>query len=362
MKEDSAHALRLVYAGGTIGAAGTPLSPLGGEAFRALWERALVPMLPGAGGLDWIAMTPAIDSSAAVPGDWARLAMAVTAGAAEGAPAAIVLHGTDTLAHAATALGLLGTLMDGPRPVARLAMPVTLLGAMRPLFLGEAVDPAGDAPATLAAALARPAAPGVMLAEGGRLLPGGRALKMVARLGTTAPGETAFACPNGPGMLAPLPPADPSALMAQIDRLAPHLGARSVVWLTARPEPAGRLAAELEAMLAAPALRAGAVVLAGFGEGNLPDPRHLGPAIETARGRGLPVVVTTQVAHGGAHPGGYAAGAWAAPLGVLCAGDMTPAALHAKLHLALAFAGADGWDHDTIAGYFTAPVAGEITA
>ncbi|MEM9782941.1 MAG: asparaginase domain-containing protein [Pseudomonadota bacterium] len=365
MEENSSSGrVRLIYAGGTVGAVGHPLAPLSGVRFETLWNDALAPRLPAAGSVQWTHLEPAIDSTDAVPVDWARIARPAFEAAAAGAPGAIVLHGTDTLAEAAAALAFLATLTDGARPVARLTMPLTLLGAMTPLFAtGPGGAPAGlavggDAVSSLTVALAREAGNGaatVMLACDGRLLPGTRAVKLASAR------RPAFGCPMGEGLLPDLPPAPPEALLERLARVAPHLGARSVLVLPARPEAPGRLAAELEALVAAPGVAAGAIVLLGFGDGNLPGRDSLGTVIETARARGLPVVVGTRARHGGTRFGDYAAGAWLKRLGVIEARDMTPEAATTKLHVALALAAAEGWDGATLERYITTPIAGEIT-
>ncbi|MEM6972017.1 MAG: asparaginase domain-containing protein [Pseudomonadota bacterium] len=363
-EKSSCTPLRLIYAGGTIGAVGQPLAPMPGTQFQNLWHRHIPAVLPGAEAVEWQHIEPAIDSTDAVPADWARILAPALDAAGRGAAGAIVLHGTDTLAEAAAALSFLTTLTEGAQPVARLAMPLTVLGAMEPLF-GEniardlSLTPAGDAIASLSAAMARQAeqdSDGVRLACDGRLLDGGRAAKLDSL------GRPAFACPLGGMVLPPLPVADPSALAERLSHVAPHLGAQSVLVLVARPEAPGRLAAELEALLSARAVAAGAVLMLGFGSGNLPGRDSLGAVVETARARGLPVMIGTRARHGGTALGGYAAGAWLRDLGILDARDMTPEAATTKMHVALALAAAEGWDHATLNTYLSTPIAGELTA
>ncbi|MEM6486982.1 MAG: asparaginase domain-containing protein [Pseudomonadota bacterium] len=385
-----------IYAGGTIGAAGRPLAPLSGPAFRAAWDRVAVPALaatapPAAtdwAALDWTLIEPAIDSTDATPADWARLADAVLAAAQYGArhgaqegiqdgPAgAMVLHGTDTLAQSAAAIALLttevGARSGAVRPLARLALPWAVTGSMQPLF--DPADPVparltadGDAGENLAqtAAFLASAAPGTPPAVvfGGRQLGAARAVKRhtAAR---AAFGES-HAPTERSARLSPAPPsgavaaADPARLRARLAALAPHLGRRSVVTLAAGPDGPGRLAAQIDALVAAPSVAAGALLLAGHGSGNLPGAETLGPAIARARARGLPVLVATQVPEGGTDPASYAAGAWTAAAGAASAGAMSLAAAQAKLHVALALAAAEGWDGTTLDAYLATDIAGE---
>ncbi|MGF1552847.1 MAG: asparaginase domain-containing protein [Paracoccaceae bacterium] len=355
MNQDSRARLRLIYAGGTIGAAGRPLAPLPGNAFRERWDRAVPPCLPAVADVDWTCLAPAIDSTDATPADWGRLARAVVEAAAEGASAAVVLQGTDTLANAAAALAFLTTAVEGARPesarpVARLAMPVVLTGAQRPLFDGDAVAKGTDALDNLALACeAAREGPGVRVAFGGRVMPGARVVKASSRA------DAAFESPP-PAIEAPaLPAADPAGLGAELDRLAPRLGARAVLVATMAPEAPEHQAAMLAGALDRLGTTAGAVLLLGYGLGNVPARERLASVIENAQRGGVAVFVGTQALAGGAAPDLYAAGAWLAEAGARSIGAMTPVAAHAKLHIALAH----GLDADGIARFMAAPMAGE---
>jgi L-asparaginase len=94
--------LSLIYTGGTIGSAGEPLNPLPATEFDVLWQRHVAPNLDPELALDWQWLEPALDSNDIVPSDWGRLArMVLETGDSD---AAVLLHGTDTMAWTAAAL------------------------------------------------------------------------------------------------------------------------------------------------------------------------------------------------------------------------------------------------------------------
>lgn len=349
--------LRLIYSGGTIGCAGAPLAPLPATEFRALWDRHVGPALGGAAlggsGAAWEWLEPALDSSEVTPGDWGRLARMVLA--AEEA-AVLLLHGTDTMAWTAAALALLTTEYgtDG-RPLARLARPVVLTGAQRPLFEGDGLVPGTDALENLRTALNAVALGRheVMVAFGSLTLRGTRVMKM------SSWDDRAFACPKGSAAAPPLPAAEPAALATQLDRVAAHLGRRAVLTLTAAPgDPALRREA-LVAVAERLGERLGAIQLLGYGIGNFPGRAELAPVLTELAGRGVVLVAGSQVPYGDVAPGTYGAGHWLSECGALSAADMTPAAVHAKLHVGLALGAAFGWGRAELERYFLTPVAGE---
>lgn len=341
----------LVPTGGTIQAAGRPLTPMPMARFRRLWRQAGLP------AADWHPVEPPLDSTEIGPAGWLRIARAVLA-AADGEPAGIaVLHGTDTLAHTGAALAMLTTLVDpGGAPAARLAVPIHLTGAMRPLFDGEAVDPASDASGNVEAALGGFGAPGLRVVFGGESLPGAR----VAKLDTARP--RAFAAPNGEGTLAPLHAAAPAELRDQLAALAPHLGRRDVLTVLATPGDDDARAAALRAQIDALGSRLGALHLLGYGAGTMPGGHALAPVLARAAEQGVLVAVGSQVPCGAVSVDAYAAGAWMEDAGAFGTGDMTVPAAHAKLRVVLALAACHGWSAARMRRAVLTPFAGEITA
>lgn len=350
--------LALVYTGGTIGSIGQPLDPMPVERFRAWWSQRVAPELAGGAGTFWVDFAPQLDSSQAEPSDWTRLARTVIAAAAAGAEAVVLLHGTDTMAASASALGYLTTLFDADgRPVARLGIPVVLTGAQRPLFDDAGGLRAGtDATRNLHDAIARAATlgPGVHLVFAGMTMPGPRTLKV------STLDDDAFACPNGPGQPVDLPSAPPAALLAQLDALAPHLGRRAVIAIGPSPNPPSALAAGLAGVVAALGDGLGAILLLGYGTGNIPAPRQVAPQLRAARARGILIAIGTQVPAGAVAPGLYGAGSWLGEVGALATGDMTAPAAQAKLHVAIALAASRGWPGGLAEAFFQRNIAGEL--
>ncbi|MEL7172101.1 MAG: asparaginase domain-containing protein [Pseudomonadota bacterium] len=365
-QEISRSPLRLIYAGGTIGSAGRPLAPLPAAAFLPRWEKAVAPRLAEqpdmAMPLAWSWIDPPLDSSDMGPADWVALAEAVLSAAREGAHGIVVLHGTDTMASSAAALAMLLTLLDADgKPIRRLDCPLALTGAQRPLFEGEAVAQGTDALANLRSAIATtcraegsPQRPALVFAE--RQLPAARASKHH----TAA--DDAFGCPKGIAWPPPLPAADPTELQAAIATISPFLGECPVPVFHPMPEEPALQATLFEALMAndengAPA----GLLLAGFGEGNLPlrAAERMTRVIQRLRAAGAPVMVASQVAGGPAGRAAYAAGSWLAAAGAVPAGHMALPAAHAKLHIGAALAKAHGWSLDRLEAWLLSDIAGE---
>lgn len=344
--------LRLIYSGGTVGCAGSPLAPLPAGEFRALWERHVAPRL-GAGETRWQWLDPALDSSDVTPADWGRLARLVLEAEED---AVLLLHGTDTMAWTAAALAFLTTLYetDG-KPLGRFGKPVVLTGSQRPLFAGDGVLSGTDALENLRTALNAVALGRreVTVAFGSLTLRGPRVMKMSTR------DDRAFVCPKGSTPAPALPEAEAGALAAQLAALAPHLGARAVVTLTAAPTAPDLLRAQVEAIAARLDEKLGAIHLQGYGIGNFPARADLAPLFGALRQRGVVIVAGSQVPHGDVAPGAYGAGRWLEACGALSAADMTAASVHAKLHVGLALATKNGWQLSDIERFFLTCVAGE---
>ncbi len=277
----------------------------------------------------------AMDSGDMQPSDWLALAASVHAGLADPRyDGIIVVHGTDTMAYTASALGLL----LGPVP-----KPVVLTGSQRPL-----ADVRTDARENLvdAALVATLPVPEVTIAFASRALRGVRATKRDAWA------FDAFDTPNCP----PLVELGVGTSVAKHVRAAGPLGA-----LDDRLEPrvlAVRVFPGLDPALVSGALRAGVrgLVLEAYGTGNLPQlGRSLIHALHEAREANVPVVVVSQCLRGFVELGRYAGGAAAAQAGAISGGDMTPEAALAKLMIGLGRFGPG----DELTSWLVADVAGE---
>ncbi len=262
----------------------------------------------------------AMDSGDMQPPHWTALARAVHE--ALGSPrydGVVVVHGTDTMAYTASALGL----MLGPLP-----KPVVLTGSQRPL-----TEVRTDARENLvdAALVATLPVPEVAVTFAARVLRGVRAIKRDAW------GYDAFDSPNCP----------PLAMLGVEAEVAGHVRRPApLAPLDDRLEPrvlAVRIFPGLDPELVSGAVRAGVrgLVLEAYGTGNFPQlGRSLIPALDEARRAGVPVVVVSQCMRGHVDLTRYPGGAAAADAGAISAGDMTPECALAKLMIGIGRHGA----------------------
>jgi L-asparaginase len=257
-----------------------------------------------------------LDSGDMQPGHWIEIARAVHAALGdESTDGVVVVHGTDTMAYAASAVALL----LGPLP-----KPVVFTGAQRPLTEARTDARANLVDAVIAATLP---VPEVVIAFASRLLRGVRSVKEDAR------GLSAFDSPRCP----------PLAELGVDVEIADHVRAGApLAALDSRIEPrvlAVRVFPGLDPALVRGAVRAGVrgLVLEAYGTGNLP---HLAgsliPALDEARAGGVPVVVVSQCHRGAVDMRRYAGGAAAAAAGAISGGDMTVEAAIAKTMIGLA--------------------------
>lgn len=335
-----ARTVRVIYAGGTIGMVPTAAGFAPSPDLPALITAAVaasgrpVPDFAFSGALD------PIDSAEAVPADWTRIAHAVRAALRE-ADGVVVLHGTDTMAHAAAAL----TLQLGDPGGA-----VVLTGAQIPFGMtdSDALDNVLDA----LVAAADPALDRVAVAFGGLLLSGARVTKRSSRA------FDAFATPNAAllgsrtadGRMAVHP-------LAPLDRSAPEL-------VPVAPEPGRVLTLRITPGLPAAAftalagLKPGAILLECYGLGTAPTADgRLAAAIRQATDDGLVVAIVSQCPHGGVTLGTYAAGAPLVAAGAISAGDMSFEMAFVKLTHLLAL----GLDRPSVCAAFLRDLAGERT-
>ena len=349
--------LALIYSGGTVGSAGSPLNPLPISEFQALWGRHVASELPEVLAVDWQWLEPPLDSSDMTPADWGRLANMVLDARQE--QAVLLLHGTDTMAWTAAALAFLLTLYDpNGRPVGRFGKPVVLTGSQLPLFEGDGIRLGTDALANLRLAIDACGAgrAEVMVAFGGSVLSGARVMKM----STTA--DDTFDCPKGQAPCPVLPAAPAGELLAQLDRLGPHLGKKAVVGVTPNPTDGVLVVDKIEPIVERLGEKLGAIYLNSYGIGNFPCKEKLAPLLRAAHDRGTLIIAGSQLPYGDVDPSAYGAGHWLAECGAISTADMATPAVHAKLHVAMALGAANGWEQAEIERFFRTPVAGERRA
>jgi L-asparaginase len=270
------------------------------------------------------------DSSNMDPLDWLEMARGVRRHA-RGCHAAVLLHGTDTLAWTASALSYL--LHDA-------AVPVVLTGAMLPP--GEPDSDAADniyAAFQFALQLAMYKRGGVSVAFADTLIHGPKAVKLDSCR------KKAFVSVDYP-------------LLGEMK----DKGSHKIAWLTPRaPQLSGRRpwgiapvfetnialtpifpGMKAEALDAVIAAAPKAVVLEGYGLGGVPYMReNLLEPIERGIEAGIPFILRTQALFGGTDPSVYEVGRRALDLGVISARNMTREALMTKLMLLLPLFGGE---------------------
>ncbi len=257
-----------------------------------------------------------MDSGDLQPQDWITIAREVHAAAADPTIDGIVIvHGTDTMAYTASALGLL---------LGAMPKPVVLTGAQRPLTQARTDARENLIDAVIVATLP---VPEVSIVFASRALRGVRATKRDAWA------FDAFDSPN----CAPL------VELGLGVEVAKHVRSRGALApFDPRLEPrvlAVRVFPGIDPAIVLGAVSAGVrgLVLEAYGTGNFP---HLSgsliPALQTARQRGVPVLVVSQCLRGFVDMTAYAGGTEAKAAGAISGGDMTVEAAIAKLMIGLA--------------------------
>lgn len=240
-----------------------------------------------------------LDSSDMVPALWEELAQRIEEG--HGAyDGFVVLHGTDTMAFTACALSLL---------LAGLQKPVVVTGSQRPIAEVRSDARQNLVHATICATLDLPE---VGVCFGSRLFRGNRSTKVSIQ------SFDAFESPGLPPLV---------ELGVDVRHVHPPLPrgrglslrpgfSRDVAVLSLFP---GVAAAQLD-QLRDNGVRA--VVLRGFGEGNLPQ-AGWPQAIERAAAAGVAVVVVSQCRAGEVRPGRYEGSSRARDAGAVFGGELT---------------------------------------
>lgn len=278
--------LLLIHTGGTIGMAQTPqgLAPQAG-----LVEAALTALLPDGVTLTTHVFAPLLDSSDIGPAHWNQIL-----GALDAVPdaAAILTHGTDTMAFTGAALS---------QALAGQQRRVVMCGSMTPLAMG------GDAEANLRLAIGAALEPGngVFLSFAGKVMPASGLIKHESHAA-----DSFRAIPQSPLK----PPA------------RRRFDGRRLAILTLSPA------------LPAPALRAmlgelDGAVLRIYGAGTAMSDKEVMGTLRDAIAAGKRLRAVSQCETGGLTPGTYAAGRDLWDAGVENGGVETPEAALINLWL-----------------------------
>ncbi|WP_122518915.1 asparaginase [Pseudomonas syringae] len=304
-----AQRVMVLYTGGTIGmqASANGLAPASGFEARMAGQLAELPELVVP---QWRfrEMSPLIDSANMTPAYWLRLREAVIEAVdVEGCDAVLVLHGTDTLAYSAAALGfqLLG-----------LDAPVVFTGSMLPAGV-----PDSDAWENVNGALL---ALGNGLASGAHLYFHGELMD---------PTRCAKIRSFGRNPFAPLQRSRGGHAAVSLPDALDYRQPRTMASVAVLPLFPGIGAAQLNGLIDSGIQ---GLVLECFGNGTGPsdDPQFIA-SLEDARARGICVIAITQCHEGGVELDVYEAGSRLRGAGVLSGGGMTREAALGKLHTLL---------------------------
>lgn len=323
----------LLHTGGTLGMAGRRPSALKPASFfRTLKSRA--PELFELADID-LELACNIDSAEMQPEMWSRIAAQLYERLAE-YDAAVVTHGTDTLAYTASALSFM---LQGLRKA------VVLTGSQRPL--GEIRSDARlnliDA---VTSALRGPKE--VTVCFDSRLYRGNRVRKVKVSE------YDAFESPNSPvlgtlGVSATFEPGlPPSGRFRLREKVDPRVFLLKV-YPGMSPEIPLAILDHVRGM-----------VIEAYGAGNFPlteQERSLAPLFREAESRQIPLVLVSQAYRNGVDLTLYESGAFALKHGAISGFDMTPSAAMVKLMQALKYCR----DIDEIRSVMQTPLAGELT-
>lgn len=323
--------IQLIYAGGTFGSYGRPLSPLSAEVFLPTLQQLLsehnntATRLPN---FSWLDNTLIKDSSQLTPNDLIHFYRLLLESYAQGHRRFILITGTDTLSY-------LGAFLAEAFAGSDLCLVVT--GSMRPLLDSEvlerySVDANSDAWDNLNESLKLVAAgeSGVKISFGGESWPAQTVQKIHSHDFMAFTGHSRAAYPANSYIKA-LPDTrkqhwidDQQALLDNIQTRAEQARIHALYCL---PNDTEVFSNQLQALLSQPPC---GIILLGFGAGNVPYSPALAEALQLAYEHGHMVVCASQCPFGGVSDS-YAAGSWQYDYHVIAGGRLTIPAVYARL-------------------------------
>lgn len=353
----------VLYTGGTIGSTGSPLAPMSGPQFI---QRILsMPALAHFQVAQFDDLRYAIDvldipldSSDGTPADWLIIARRILSNYTS-YDGFVILHGTDTMAWAASALSFL---LKG------LTKPVILTGSQLPLE-----HPLSDAQRNLVASIilaGTTGIPEVCIFFNTALMRGNRTIKadtseydafvspnypLLATAGASLIVKREYVLPPPPAEISLAHPDNISALEAALEILPATARGFSVVTLTLFPgiQTSNMLAVLLQETR--PPIKG--VILGGFGAGNAPLSLAFLDTIATANEQGVTIVGSTQVIRGAVDISTYKTGAGLLKAGVISGYDLTLGTALTKLTYLLA----QNLDQESVRAQMQTNIRGEMT-
>jgi L-asparaginase len=323
----------ILYLGGTIGCAGSPLKPLSAEVFlprlAAILDTEVTTTLHAATALnpnhtqiEWHYFSGQIkDSSALVPDDWREILELLLNPQYVHIQHWIILHGTDTLAF--TAAFLAAALQETELKVIVTGSQLPLLDVTQQTF-----DPNSDALdniKTSLAALLRPTSHSgwvrVAFNQTDWVADGVQKIHTRNRIAFAGQSKESKSIPPEQKNY----PLD--RLLKDPQRLSEAFAQINIQIYYASPLPLDTLVLQLEQALMS---GASTVILLAYGLGNLLDDLRIHRALLAADQGGVMVILSTQVPFGGVEPR-YAAGNWLEACSVLSGGSLPVSTIFARL-------------------------------
>lgn len=299
----------IIYAGGTFGSYGTPLAPLNTDIFLPILDNFIAKnTVIGDHPIQILNNSIIKDSSTLTPDDFVQFYHTIQTAYQQGIKRILLITGTDTLAYLSA---FLYYALDG------IDIVVTITGSMYPLLHHDhlAINHHSDACSNLLNALTfltNTNHYGVFVSFYNQILVG----NSVHKINASAP--DAF-------IGKPFKPSSPSicsGYFIHINRpIECHIHA-----LYALPNLADDLALQLEKFNN---LSPTAILLIGFGAGNLAQSDKFINTIKTLINKDFLVIMTSQSPFG-ERSNNYSAGAWQSTLGILSGGDLPIPALYGQ--------------------------------
>ena len=322
--------IQLIYAGGTFGSYGRPLTPLSADVFLPTLQQLLAEQdntrnLPQ---ISWLDNALIKDSSQFTPSDFVHFYQLLLSAYTQDNKRFVLITGTDTLSY-------LGAFLAEAFAGSDICVVVT--GSMRPLLDSEElhtykVDAQSDAWNNLTDALKLAAAgeSGVKTAFGGESWPAQTVQKIHSHDLMAFTGHSRAAYPAN-SYIKNLPDTRRQHWLDDQQELVSSIRARAeqarIHALYCLPNDTEVLNNQLRAVLSQPPC---GIILLGFGAGNVPYAPALAETLQLAYEKGHMVICASQCPFGGVSDT-YAAGSWQYDYHVIAGGRLTIAAIYARL-------------------------------
>lgn len=324
--------VQLIYAGGTFGSYGKPLSALPATIFLPLLMDKVRQNLTS--NIEVLENSCVKDSSQLSPSDFSHFFQLILNRYAQGYRHFVLITGTDTLSY-------LGSFLA--EAFAGSDVSLALTASMRPLFDANDIhnyniDPHSDAWGNLSDAigLAAHGESGVFVTFAGESWPAQTVQKIHSHDLMAFTGHTRAGYPAN-SYLKSLPAARRSNWIedtqAKLEVITSQAKTAIIPTIYCVPNSGEWLSSQLTALLELPPT---GIILMGFGAGNIPFSEQLAQTLDKLYQHGHIVVCTTQCPYGGVSEA-YAAGSWQYEHHVFSAGRLTVPAVYARLlwlHLA----------------------------